>query len=161
MSNILENKKAYFDYEIIDKWEAGIKLIGHEVKSVKNGKASIVGSYVKIIDGEAYIIGMKIDEYQNSSAKLIDERTRTRKLLLNKTELKKLIKQTEEKGLTIIPLSLYIKNRPARSTSSTASVGGWVKISIGVGRGKKKADKRETLKKRTIERDIRREYSTR
>lgn len=148
MSSILENKKAYFDYEIIDKWEAGIKLIGHEVKSVKNGKASIVGSYVKIIDGEAYIIGMKIDEYQNSSTSLIDERTRTRKLLLNKTELKKLIKQTEEKGLTIVPLSLYIKNR-------------WVKISIGVGRGKKKADKRETLKKRTIERDIRREYSTR
>ncbi len=148
MSSILENKKAYFDYEIIDKWEAGIKLIGHEVKSVKNGKASIVGSYVKIIDGEAYIIGMKIDEYQNSSTSLIDERTRTRKLLLNKTELKKLVKQTEEKGLTIIPLSLYIKNR-------------WVKISIGVGRGKKKADKRETLKKRTIERDIRREYSTR
>jgi SsrA-binding protein len=148
MSSIIENKKAYFDYEIIDKWEAGIKLIGHEVKSVKAGKASIVGSYVKIIDGEAYIIGMKIDEYQNSSTSLIDERTRTRKLLLNKTELKKLIKQTEEKGLTIVPLSLYIKNR-------------WLKVSIGVGRGKKKADKRETLKKRTIERDIRREYSTR
>ena len=148
MSSIIENKKAYFDYEIIDKWEAGIKLIGHEVKSVKAGKASIVGSYVKIIDNEAYIIGMKIDEYQNSSTSLIDERTRTRKLLLNKTELKKLIKQTEEKGLTIVPLSLYIKNR-------------WIKISIGVGRGKKKADKRETLKKRTIERDIRREYSVR
>lgn len=148
MSNIIENKKAYFDYEIIDKWEAGIKLIGYEVKSIKAGKASIVGSYVKIIDNEAYIIGMKIDEYQNSSTSLIDERTRTRKLLLNKTELKKLIKQTEEKGLTIVPLSLYIKNR-------------WIKISIGVGRGKKKADKRETLKKRTIERDIRREYSVR
>lgn len=148
MSNIIENKKAYFDYEIIDKWEAGIKLIGHEVKSIKAGKASIVGSYVKIIDNEAYIIGMKIDEYQKSSNSLIDERTRTRKLLLNKTELKKLIKQTEEKGLTIVPLSLYIKNR-------------WIKISIGVGRGKKKADKRETLKKRTIERDIRREYSVR
>lgn len=148
MAHILENKKAYFDYEIIDKFEAGIKLIGHEVKSVKAGRASIVGSYVKILDGEAYIIGMKIDEYQNKSLSLIDEKTRTRKLLLNKTELKKLIKQTDEKGLTIVPLSLYIKNR-------------WIKLSIGIGRGKKKADKRETLKKRAIERDVRREYSIR
>jgi SsrA-binding protein len=148
MSNVLENKKAFFDYEIIDKFEAGVELLGHEVKSVKSGRGSIIGSYVKILNDEAYILGMKIDEYQNSTLAGVNEKDRTRKLLLNKTELKKLKKYTDEKGLTIVPLSLYIKNR-------------WVKISIGVGRGKKHADKRETIKKRDVERSIRREYSAR
>lgn len=148
MAKMSENKKAYFDYEIIDTFEAGIKLIGSEVKSIKSGKSNINGSYVKILDNEAYILGMKIDEYQGGILNDSLDKTRTRKLLLNQSELKKLKKLTEEKGLTIVPLLLYIKNR-------------WVKISIGVGKGKKKADKRETLKKRTVERDTRREYSTR
>jgi len=155
MAHILENRKARFDYEIIDTFEAGIKLVGSEVKSLKAGHASIIGSYVKIIDDEAYILGMKIDEYQKSNIPDGVDKNRTRKLLLKKTELKKLIKLTEEKGLTIVPLSLYLKNR------LNSKIGRWIKISIGVGRGKKKADKRETLKKRAVERDVRREYSTR
>lgn len=147
MSNILENKKAYFDYEIIDKFEAGVELIGSEVKSIKAGRGNITGSYVKIFDGEAYVLGMKIDEYQKNSLGN-ENKDRSRKLLLNKSELKKLTKYTDEKGLTIVPLSLYIKNR-------------WIKLSIGVGRGKKKADKRETIKKRDTDRALRREYSAR
>lgn len=147
MANLLENKKAFFDYEILDKFEAGVELIGSEVKSIKAGRGNITGSYVKIFDGEAYVLGMKIDEYQKNS--LGDEnKDRSRKLLLNKSELKKLTKYTDEKGLTIVPLSLYIKNR-------------WIKLSIGVGRGKKKADKRETIKKRDTDRALRREYSAR
>ncbi len=147
MSSILENKKAYFDYEIIDKFEAGVELIGSEVKSLKSGRGNVTGSYVKVISGEAYILGMKIDSYQGTTGS-DEDKTRTRKLLLNKTELKKLTKYTDEKGLTIVPLSLYLKNR-------------WIKLSIGIGRGKKKADKRETIKKRDTERAIRREYSAR
>ena len=148
MSSILENKKAYFDYEILDKFEAGVELLGHEVKSVKSGRGSIIGSYIKILNDEAYILGMKIDEYQQNDALNLIDRERTRKLLLNKTELKKLKKYTDEKGLTIVPLSLYIKNR-------------WIKASIGVGRGKKHSDKRETIKKRDNDRALRREHSVR
>ncbi len=148
MAHILENRKARFDYEILDTFEAGVELVGSEVKSIKNGRGSIIGSYVKILENEAYILGMKVDEYQKGNLSDIKEKERTRKLLLNKSELKKLKKYTEEKGLTIVPLSLYLKKR-------------WIKLSIGVGRGKKKADKRETLKKRTVERDIRRQYSVR
>lgn len=148
MASILENRKAHFDYEILDTFEAGVELVGSEVKSIKNGRGSIIGSYVKILEDEAYILGMKVDEYQKGNLSDIKEKERTRKLLLNKSELKKLKKYTEEKGLTIVPLSLYLKKR-------------WIKLSIGVGRGKKKADKRETLKKRTVERDIRRQYSVR
>ncbi len=147
MSVVIENKKVYFDYEILDRFEAGVELLGHEVKSVKSGKANITGSYVKIFNGEAYILGMKIDEYQNNKL-AVSDKDRTRKLLLNKAELKKLTKYTDEKGLTVVPISLYIKNR-------------WVKISIGVGRGKKKADKRETIKKRDLDRIISREYNAR
>jgi SsrA-binding protein len=162
MAHILENRKARFDYEIIDTFEAGIKLVGSEVKSLKAGRASIVGSYVKIIDNEAYILGMKIDEYQKGNVPDGVDKNRTRKLLLKKTELRKLIKLTEEKGLTIVPLSLYLKNRLGNKTGRpTSPVGRWIKISIGVGKGKKKADKRETLKKRAVERDVRREYSIR
>ena len=155
MAHILENRKARFDYEIINTFEAGIKLVGSEVKSLKAGHPSIAGPYVKIINDEAYILGMKIDEYQKGNIPDGVDKNRTRKLLLKKTELKKLIKLTEEKGLTIVPLSLYLKNR------INSKIGRWIKISIGVGRGKKKADKRETLKKRAVERDVRREYSTR
>lgn len=147
MATLLENRKAHFDYEIIDIFEAGIELLGSEVKALKSGKGSLVGSYVKILHGEAYILGMKVDPYQNT-ALTETEKTRTRKLLLTKAELRKLIRLTEEKGLTIIPISLYSKNR-------------WIKLSIGAGRGKKKADKRETIKKRDLERAVRREYSVR
>ena len=155
MATILENKRAYFDYEILDTFESGIQLVGHEVKSIKAGRSNITGSYVKIFDNEAYIVGMKIDEYQKNIAISENEKNRTRKLLLNKSELKKLTKYTHEKGLTIVPLSLYIKNRASGSNS------GFIKLSIGVGRGKKKADKRETIKNRDADRALRREYSAR
>lgn len=148
MANLLENKRARFDYEIIETWEAGIELVGSEIKSLKSGKGNLTGTYVKIFNNEAYIMGMQIDEYQKSTLLSKIDKTRSRKLLLNKSELKKMTKYTEEKGLTLVPLSMYIKNR-------------WIKLSIAAGRGKKNKDKRETIKKRDVERNIRREYSVR
>lgn len=148
MANILENRKARFDYDIEDTFEAGIELSGSEVKSLRAGKGNIAGSHVKILNGEAYILGMKIEDYQGTNILSKQDTDRTRKLLLHATELKRLHHKVDEKGLTLIPLSLYLKNR-------------WIKLSIGIGKGRKKADKREALKKRAVERDVRREYSVR
>ncbi len=148
MANILENRKARFDYTIEDTFEAGIELSGSEVKSLRAGRGNISGSHVKILSGEAYILGMKIEDYQGANILGKQDKERTRKLLLHKNELKKLHHKIDEKGLTLVPLSLYLKKR-------------WVKLSIGLGKGRKKSDKREVLKKRAVERDIRREYSVR
>lgn len=143
METILSNKKANFDYEILDKFEAGLKLLGNEVKSLKKGHGDLSGSYVKLFDGEAYLLGIKIDPYQHTNTESLANRERTVKLLLRKPELKKIHKYIQEKGLTLVPLSLYIKSS-------------FLKVSVGVGKGKKKADKRETIKKRDIDRAVRR-----
>ena len=144
MSNYAENRKARFDYEIMDTYECGLSLLGFEVKAVRSGKASLTGAHVIIRGAEAYIIGLVIEPYQPKNTPLDYEPDRTRKLLVTKAEIKKLEKAGETKGLTLIPLSVYNKN-------------GKIKVNVAVARGKKLHDKRESIKKRDTDREIRRE----
>jgi len=155
MKVLSENKKAKFDYEILEKFEAGMVLTGQEVKSIKTGRISLKGSYVVLrpsrrLGGsqELYLVGANIPAYQPKNAPPDYEPEHWRKLLLNKSEIKKLIGKTKEKGLTLIPLKVYTKN--AR-----------IKLAFGIGKGKKKADKREQIKKRETEREIQKALKSR
>ena len=139
---ISNNKKAYYDYFIEEKIEAGIELHGTEVKSIKNGKCSIKESYIKIENGECFIIGMNISPYENGNIWNV-EPLRTRKLLLHKAEIRKLESIIAVKGYTLVPLSVYNLN-------------GLIKIEIGVAKGKHNYDKRNTIKERDIKRQIER-----
>ncbi|MDD5569429.1 MAG: SsrA-binding protein SmpB [Candidatus Pacebacteria bacterium] len=146
MATIAENKKAGFDYEILEKIEAGIELNGQEVKSLRQRGASLSGSYVvakrnKSGNPEIFWLGGNIPAYQPQNIVGSYDPKRDRKLLLNRKEIAYLVGKTAEKGLTLVPLSVYTKNRR-------------IKMAIGVGRGKKAFDKRETIKKRDIERKI-------
>ena len=134
------NRKARFDYEIFDTYEAGIALTGTEIKSIRNGNANIKDCYAIIKDGEAYILNMYIKEYAEGNIFNHDE-TRTRKLLLHKKEIYKMRDAIDREGYTLIPLKLYFKGNKA-------------KLEIGVARGKKTYDKRESIKERDIKRDI-------
>ena len=146
MSPVLAyNSKAHFDYEIIKKFSAGLELLGHEVKSVRNGGASLAGSYVSIRGKEAFLLGANINPYQPKNIAGNYDPRRARKLLLDKSEIEELETAENTKGLTIVPLSVYNKGRK-------------IKVEIALVKGKKKHDKRETLKKRDTEREIRREY---
>ena len=138
----IKNKKAYFNYFIEDEIEAGIVLVGTEIKSVRKGSIDISDAYIRIKNNEAYIINMFIDKYDSGSI-FNHEPSRERKLLLHKKEIKKLFEKVKKDGLTIIPLKLYIKN-------------GKAKLLIGLARGKKLYDKRESIKKRDLERIDRR-----
>lgn len=133
------NPKAGFDYEILETLEAGVVLFGHEVKSIKTGKASIKGSYVKILDGEPFLIGATLAPYQPANTPADYDPQRTRKILLSKKQIAVLTGTSQTHGLTLIPLKLYDKN-------------GKIKLLLGIARGKKKYDKRETLKKKDIAR---------
>ena len=130
----IKNKKAYFNYFIKREIEAGIVLVGTEIKSVKKGSINITDSYIRIKNGEAYIINMFIEKYDAASI-FNHEVTRERKLLLHKKEIKKLLEEVKQEGYTLVPLKVYLKN-------------GKAKILIGVARGKKLYDKREAIKKR-------------
>lgn len=130
----IKNKKAYFNYFINREIEAGIVLKGTEIKSVKKGSINITDSYIRIKNGEAYIINMYIEKYDSASI-FNHEETRERKLLLHKKEIKKMLEEVKQEGYTLVPLKVYIKNSRA-------------KILIGVARGKKLYDKREAIKKR-------------
>ncbi len=143
---IITNKRAYFDYQILETFEAGIELFGFEVKAIKNGRINIAGSYVVIRDNEAYLLNADIPAYQPKNAPENYDSKRTRRLLLKKSEIKTLIGRTQEKGLTLLPLKVYTKGRK-----------NLIKIEIGLGKSRKKADKREVLKKREVGREIRRE----
>lgn len=148
MKTLTENKKAYFDYEILEKLEAGIALIGQEVKSMKMGKISLAGAYVVLRNNEAFLIGSKIPPYQPKNAPADYDAERLRKLLLKKSEIKYLIGKTKQKGLTLIPLRVYIKNGKRSS--------GRIKLEFAIAKGRKKFDKRELIKKKEAEREIRR-----
>jgi SsrA-binding protein len=148
MTALVDNRKAHFNYEILEKFEAGIELLGLEAKSVKSGRAILAGSFVIIRGGEAYIVGMQIPPYQVNNTPLDYDPLRTRKLLLNRKEIQKLANVDQKGGLTIVPLSLYNK-------------GAKIKLEIAVARGKKEYNKREVIKKRDLERETRREYSDR
>lgn len=138
---IANNKKARHDYFILEEYEAGIVLKGTEVKSVRQGKVSIKESYCQITNAEVFIFGMHISPYEQGNIYNVDP-LRTRKLLLNKREILKLIGKTKEKGLTLVPLKVYLKY-------------GLVKLEIGLAKGKKIYDKRETIAKKDAERRMR------
>ena len=137
----IRNKKASFDYEFIETYEAGIQLKGSEIKSLREGKASFADAFCHFMRDELWVKGIHISGYKFATYNGHEER-RDRKLLLHKRELKKLRKGVEEKGYTIVPYKLYINNR------------GWAKLLIALARGKKQYDKRETIKKRDIQREI-------
>ena len=137
----IKNKRARFEFELLDSYDAGIQLFGTEIKSIRMGKASITESFCQIKDGEVYIVNMFIDEY-DWGTHFNHKTRRDRKLLLNKTEIKKLERKTKETGLTIVPTTLYINNR------------GLAKLRIYLARGKKLYDKRETIKGKDLKRDL-------
>lgn len=134
------NKKARYDYELLDKYEAGLVLTGTEIKSIRNGQANLKDSYAIIKNGEAYLLNMHISEYKQGN-QFNHEETRTRKLLLHKNEIKKINDKVSIKGLTLVPVKLYFKN-------------GKAKIELSIARGKHTFDKKETIKQRDIEREM-------
>ncbi|RMH96345.1 MAG: SsrA-binding protein SmpB [Calditrichaeota bacterium] len=139
---VTTNKKARHDYHIIDTVEAGLVLKGTEVKSLRAGKCSLQDSYARIIDGEVWVIGMHISPYENQGYVSHDPDAR-RKLLLHKDEIRRLHRQVQEKGMTLIPLKVYFKN-------------GWAKIELGLASGKRKYDKRQDLAERDQKREMKR-----
>ena len=141
---VANNKKAYHDYFIEEKYEAGIELYGTEVKSIRLGKCSIKEAYVNIDHGEAFIEGMSISPYEKGNI-FNREQYRKRRLLLHKKEILKLAGQVQQKGYTLVPLQVYFKN-------------GRVKIEIGLAKGKKLYDKRESIKKKDAGREAERDY---
>lgn len=128
------NKKARFDYDIADSFEAGIVLTGLEIKAIRNGRIDLSTSYVKVLNGEVFWIGANFNIEEG-------DRQRTRKLLLHKEQIEKLIGKTQEKGLTLLPLKLYLTR-------------GKAKLEVGLGKGMKRYEKRDKMKKRDIERDL-------
>ncbi len=145
MANLLDNPKAHFNYEFLERFDAGIELLGFEVKSVRLGRGSLAGSHIIVRGGEAYIVGLQIDPYQKGNTPPDYQPDRTRRLLLTKKELITLTETEAKKGLTIVPISLYNKN-------------GKIKVNLAISRGKKQFDKRESIKKRETDREIRREF---
>ncbi len=144
MAQYAENRKARFDYEILEKYETGIELLGVEVKSVRGGRISLEGAFVIVRGGEAFLINANIPPYQPKNAPTDYDPLRNRKLLLTKKELQELSGSEKNKSLTIVPISVYNKNRK-------------IKVEIALVKGKKKTDKRQTIQKRETDREIRRE----
>lgn len=140
----IKNRKANYEYFILDKYEAGIELKGTEIKSIRKGSCDIKESFIIIKNNEAYMINCYIAKYEEGNIFNHEER-RTRKLLLHKKEIKKLFEATSQLGYTLIPLQMYLKN-------------GKIKVEVGVCKGKKNYDKRETVKKRDQERENRYQY---
>jgi SsrA-binding protein len=145
---ISDNRQARFLYEILEVYEAGIELTGTEVKSIRAGKVNLKDGFVRIRGGEAFLLNVHISPQNTVGQFFNHEPLRNRRLLLHDKEIRKLIGQTEQKGLTVIPLKLYLKR-------------GWVKVSIALARGKKVHDKRESLKQKQDKRDIERAMKTR
>ena len=142
---IARNKKAFHEYHILEQWEAGVVLVGPEVKSIRGGKVSLAEAFARVERGEVWLHGMHVTPYDPASRWNVDP-VRPRKLLMHSREIRKLIGATEQKGLTLVPLELYLHR-------------GYVKLTIGLARGKKLHDKREDLKKKDMEREMRRAIS--
>ena len=142
-----ENKKAHFDYEILEKYEAGLVLIGQEVKSIRTGHIDLVGSYVIIHNNQPELIGAKIAAYQPKNTPTSYNPEQSRKLLLNKKELNYLSGKVHERGFSLIPLKVYDNN-------------GRIKLEFALAKGKKKFSKKEKIKKRDMQRDIERELQS-
>jgi len=139
---ICQNKKAFFNYSVEETYQAGISLLGSEVKSLREGRVSLGDSYGDIRDGEVFLVDAHISPYPQAN-RLNHDPLRTRKLLLHKREIRRLIGKVEQRGYTLIPLRLYFLN-------------GKVKVDLGLAKGKKLFDKRETLKRKTLEREMER-----
>ena len=138
---LAENRYAKFQYEIFETIEAGIELLGTEVKSIRNGKANLRDGYCSFRNGEILLLNVHISPHKNVGSFFNHDPLRNRKLLLHKKEIFKLKTNSEKKGLTIIPLSIYLK-------------GSWIKLKIGIGKGKKLHDKRQSEKQKTIDREL-------
>lgn len=138
---LAENTKARFNYELLETYEAGLELLGFEVKSLKAGRGELAGARVLIRGGEAFLVGATIPPYQVANTPESYDPARTRRLLLTKSQMAELAKAEETKGLTIVPIKVYNK-------------GTKLKLSLAIARGKKKYDKRETIKKRDVEREL-------
>ncbi len=148
MAHYAENRKVRFDYEILEKFEAGIELLGEEVKSVRGGRMSLEGAFVLVRGRECFLINSNIPPYQVKNAAKDYDPIRNRKLLLTKKEIAELAGSEKNKALTIVPISVYNKGRK-------------IKVEIALVKGKKKFDKRESIKKRDTEREVRREFKGR
>lgn len=144
MSDLTVNRRATYDYEILQQYEAGLALLGFEVKSVKAGRMTLAGSFAMIRGNEAWLLNASIPPYQQNNTPPDYDPTRSRRLLLHRREIKELIGATAQKGLTVVPLKVY-------------STRGLLKISLGLARHKKAGDKRETIKRREASREIERE----
>ena len=144
MPTYVTNKKARFDYELLDTYEAGVSLLGTEVKSVRAKQGKLEGAHVVVRGGEAFLVGASIPAFQKANAPDDYDPERTRKLLLSTKELSKLGREGEQQGLTIVPISWYSK-------------GSKLKLEIALARGKKKHDKRESIKARDTKRDLERQ----
>ncbi len=143
MKTLANNRRAVFDYQILEKFEAGIALLGHEVKAIRIGRISIAGSYVVLKGEEVFLINCNIPPYQPKNTPSDYDPKRSRKLLLKKREIRRLLGKKKEEGLTLVPLKVYTKNK-------------LIKVEVGLAKGKKKFDKREAIKKREAERNIKR-----
>ena len=141
-----ENKKGTFDYEIIERFEAGLVLFGQEVKSIKTGHINLSGAFITLASGEPFLVGVKVPPYQPNNAGADYGEERQRKLLLNKKEIDYLAGRSKEKGFSLIPLKVYDKS-------------GRIKLEFGLAKGKKKYDKKEKIKKRDVDREVNRELS--
>lgn len=139
---LIRNKKALHEYHIVDTYEAGLVLAGPEVKSIRAGKVSLAEAFARVEGTEAFLYGMHVTPYDPASRWNVDP-TRTRKLLLRRREIQRLIGATRQEGFTLVPLELYLS-------------GGYVKLALALARGKKRFDKREDLKRRDAEREIQR-----
>lgn len=145
MKIVAENKKAFFDYEILDRIEAGMVLTGDEVKSLRAKHVSLAGSFAHFREGELYLVNANISAYSHAYTKREDDTTRSRKLLLHKRELMRLFGDLSKKGVTIVPLKIYFNNKNR------------AKIELGIARHKKAVDKKRTIKERDIKRETARE----
>lgn len=145
MKIVAQNKKAFFDYEILEKMEAGLVLSGDEVKSLREGKVSLIGAFATVHGGELYLINCRISPYSKAYLKDEEAATRRRKLLLHKKQLNSLIGDISRKGITILPLRMYFNDRNI------------AKVELGIGKHKKAASKKESIKERDIKRETSRE----
>ena len=148
MKLLVANKKAHLNYEILEKYTAGVQLFGYEVKSLKNKHGNLLGAYVIIRGNEAFLVGATIPPYQPKNTPDSYDTERPRKLLLKKKEIEKIAGYESQKGLTVIPIALY-------------NIGDKIKLQLGIAKGKKQHDKREDIKKRDSKRDIERETKQR
>jgi SsrA-binding protein len=142
---IVNNKKAYYEYHIIEEYEAGIVLLGSEVKSIRQANVTLNDSFIYIKSGEVWIKNLKVSRYNQTHMLEKHDENRDKKLLLTKKQIQKIEKSLQDKGITCIPLSIFTKNNR-------------IKVKIGIAKGKKLYDKRESIKKKDIERDMQRIY---